>query len=205
VGVRLLLAASAIFLLVGCEVYAVPDPIACPGERQGTFDFAAIQTPSPTDCFFAQPGFTPPLYESTFTFTGTVNFGPGATDAAICVATAHAMPRLGTHAGLAVDVKYTSLTGSVGACTCPTPEAASAGKCNCSPGDPTQNCSCPVSITERIVGDLVPITGGYSGFTGTQVVTVKPLPGLPLPAQPCDCQVECTFSYAVTATSVGSR
>ena len=48
---RLLLAASAIFLLVGCEVYAVPEPIACPGDRQGTFDFAAVQqTPSPTDC-----------------------------------------------------------------------------------------------------------------------------------------------------------
>jgi hypothetical protein len=194
----------AALLLAGCEVYAVPDPITCPGERQGIFDFGGVQTPSTGDCFFAQPGN--PAYQvvNPITFTGTVNFGPGAADAAICISQAHATPRLGTHSGVSVDVAYTSLTGSVGACTCPTAEAAAAGNCSCSPNT-LENCSCPVSITERIQGALVPITGGYSGFTGTQVVTVQPLPTMVLPPQPCDCQVACTYSYAMTATAVGSN
>jgi hypothetical protein len=36
------------------------------------------------------------------------------------------------------------------------------------------------------------------------VVNVTPPPGL-VSAQPCDCQVACSYSYAVTAKTVGTR
>ena len=203
------LAALAALLVCGCEVYAVPDPVPCPGDRQGTFGIAWIQVVSPTDCFFAQPvgsdGQPNPAYQvvSSFEFPGTVNFGPGVDEAAICITVPHAMPRLGTHSGLDLDVAYTNRTGSVGACTCPTPEAVTAGRCLCPANSPLQNCSCPVVVTERILATLVPVSGGYSAFNGQQVVTVEP--AAPVTGTPCDCQVACTYSYTVAATSTGTR
>ncbi len=197
-------AAVAALLLAGCEVYAVPSPIPCPGDRQGVFDFAGEQTPSPDDCFFAQPGNPAYQVNNPIAFPGTVNFGPGATDAALCITTPHAEPRLGTHSGVDIDVAYVNLTASVGGCTCPTAEAVAAARCLCPPDSPLSGCSCPVFLEERITGSLLPIPGGYSGFQGTQVVTVRPPPGA-VPAQPCDCHVTCTYSYALTAKTVGSR
>lgn len=206
---RIPAAAAAALLLMGCEVYAVPAPEPCPGDRQGTFDFSGTQVVNPTDCFFAQPttttGAANPAYQvlSSFGFPGTVNFGPGASDAAVCITVPHAMPRLGTHAGASLDVAYTNYTGSVGACTCPTQEAATAGRCVCPPNTPLQNCSCPVFVTERIVGDLAPIPGGYSGFDGQQIVSVRP--AVTVPGTPCDCQVACTYAYTLTAAVTGAR
>jgi hypothetical protein len=204
VGLRLLAAAAAAVFLSACEVYAVPSPLPCPGESQGVFDFAGEQIPSPDDCFFAQPG-NPADQVNPLAFQGTVSFGPGASEAALCISKPHALPRLGTHSGLAVDVAYVNLTASVGGCTCPSQEAVTAGKCLCSsPSTPLENCSCPVFIEERVQGSLIASAGGYSGFQGTQVVNVTP-PDIPLPAEPCDCQVACSFSYALTAKTVGTR
>lgn len=200
---RPLLAVTAAVFLCACETYAVPSPLPCPGDRQGVFDFAGDQVLNPADCFFAQPGSTYQV-NNPIAFPGTISFGPGADEAALCISRPHAFPRLGTHSGLAIDVAYMNLTGSVGGCTCPSPDAATAGKCLCSPGDPVANCSCPVIIEERVQGSLVPDAGGYSGFQGTQVVNVTPPPGL-VSAQPCDCQVACSYSYAVTAKTVGTR
>jgi hypothetical protein len=203
VALRLPVAAAAALLLCGCEVYAVPNPIPCPGERQGTFDFVGDQVVTASDCFFAQPGSPAYQVNNPIAFTALVNFGPGASEAAICIQTAHAEPRLGTHAGLDVDVAYVNITGSVAGCTCPTAEAATAGRCLCPPNS-LQGCSCPVVIEERIQGSLLPVPGGFSGFTGTQTVSVSPPPASPLPPQPCDCQVACTYGYDLAAKTVGT-
>jgi hypothetical protein len=206
VGVRLLLAAAAAVFLTGCEVYAVPDPLPCPGERQGIFDFAGDQILSPSDCFFAQPGNPAYQVNNPIAFQGTVNFGPGASEAAVCISAPHAAPRLGTRSDLAVDVAYVNFTGSVGGCSCPSQAAADAGKCLCQPGSttPITGCSCPVIIEERIQGSLIPVAGGFSGFEGSETVSVRPPPGA-VPAQPCDCHVACTYSYTLTARTVGTR
>ncbi len=199
---RLLLAAAAAGFLSGCEVYAVPSPLPCPGERQGIFDFAAEQVVNPGDCFFAQPGS--PAYQvlGSIAFPATVNFAEVGDGAALCKQEPHALPNLGTHTGPSIDVA-SEATLSVGGCTCLTPEAAAAGGCLCPPNTP-QTCSCPVLQQQRIQGDLVPIPGGYSGFEGTLLYTVTP-PPLPPLAQPCDCHVTCTYAYALTATVVGTR
>jgi hypothetical protein len=206
-GLRALAAAAAAVLLCGCEVYAVPSPLPCPGDRQGVFDFAGDQILSPTDCFFAQPGKAAYQVNNPIAFQGTVSFGPGASEAAVCISVPHAVPRLGTHSGLDVDVAYVNLTGSVGGCTCPNQAAVTAGSCLCPPGSgtPITGCSCPVFIEERIQGSLLPIPGGFSGFGGSQTVSVRPPPGLVLPDPPCDCQVACTYAYALAATTVGAR
>jgi hypothetical protein len=65
------------------------------------------------------------------------------------------------------------------------------------------------------VGTLIPTTGGFSGFTGVMINTVKFRDGLP-PELACDCLrsgpvgptpaiTECAYSYTVTATSVGTH
>jgi hypothetical protein len=199
---RPILAAAAAVFLSGCEVYAVPSPLPCPGERQGLFDFAAEQVVTANDCFFAQPANAAYQVLGSFGFPATVNFAAEGDGAALCKQVAHALPNLGTHTGVSIDVA--SEAGlSVGGCTCLTPEAAAAGACLCPPNTP-QTCSCPVVQEQRIRGDLVAIPGGFSGFEGVILYTVKP-PPLPPLAQPCDCHVTCTYSYALTATTVGTR
>ena len=201
---RLPIAALATLLLAGCEVYAVPDPIECPGTRQGTFDFGGTQVTSPSDCFFAQPGNPAYQVNNPITFQAVVSFGPGAADAAVCVQAAHAVPRIGTHSALDLDVAYTNVTGSVGGCTCPSAEAVTAGSCLCPTSSPLQNCLCPAVVTERIVGSLIPVPGGYSGFDGQMRVSVSPPPFLNRP-DVCNCQVACSYNYALTAQVVGAR
>jgi hypothetical protein len=62
-----------------------------------------------------------------------------------------------------------------------------------------------VLLEQRIQAVLEPILGGgYSGLTGTLLDTVKPPPGID-PAQLCDCQQACTYSYDLVATVVGRR
>jgi hypothetical protein len=207
-GVRLLAASAAALLLCGCEVYAVPSPLPCPGERQGVFDFAGDQVLTPTDCFFAQPGNPSYQVRSSIAFQGSVSFGPGASDAAVCISAPHAVPRLGTHTGPDLDVEYVNLTGSVGGCTCPSQAAADAGRCiacQATSGPQVTGCSCPVIISERIQGALFPFPGELSGFDGSQKVSVIPPPGLVLPDPPCDCQATCFYAYTLNAKTVGSR
>ena len=59
-------------------------------------------------------------------------------------------------------------------------------------------------IEERDPGLPHPRVRGFSGFQGTQMVDGAP-PPVALPAQPCDCQVACSYSYALTAKTVGTR
>jgi hypothetical protein len=207
-GVRLLAASAATLFLCGCEVYAVPSPLPCPGERKGVFDFAGDQVLDPNDCFFAQPGNAAYQVNNSIAFQGTVSFGPGASEANLCVSRPHAEPRVGTHSGVDIDVTYVNLTGSVGGCTCPDQRAADAGKCiacQATSGPQVTGCSCPVIISERIQGALLPIPGGFSGFDGSQKVSVTPPPGLVLPDPPCNCQATCFYAYTLTAKTVGAR
>ncbi len=196
-------AALTALLLFGCEVYTVPNPPPCPGERKGTFDFAGDQIVTTSDCFFAQPGNPAYQVNNPIAFTALVNYGPGANEAAICIQAAHAEPRLGTHTGNQVNVAYVSVTGSVAGCTCPTTAAASAGLCLCPPNS-LEGCSCPVVIEERITGALLPDDVDPTRFAGTQTVSVKPPPSAALPPEPCNCQVACTYNYDLTAKTVGT-
>jgi hypothetical protein len=219
------LAAVAALLLAGCEVYAVPDPYPCPGVQQGVFDFSGTQIldPLPT-CYFAQPGSS--IYQVNnpmSSFQGTISFDGDV--AALCVGNAHAAINFGTHGvspdGPTIDVYYPDLAVpggapvSVGGCTCPSAEAVKASGCTCPTASPTSNCSCPVLLRQNTVGTLIPTTKGFSGFTGQMINTVRFRPDLP-PELACDClrstpdgtspvAMECAYSYAVTATSVGSR
>ena len=196
--------AAALFalLLGGCEVYAVPSPITCPGTLQGTFDFVANQTSVATDCFFAVPN--DPVYQVLFApaFVGTVSFASDGTDrAALCKSAPHALPNSGTHVGPDIDVSSTfGLT--IGGCTCPSAAVQAAAGCVCQTDSTTRNCSCPVVLEQRIQGTLHAIPGGYDGFDGTFDNIVTPPPTI---TDRCDCQEPCSFAYALAATTVGSR
>jgi hypothetical protein len=203
VALRLLAAVVSALFLCGCEVYAVPNPITCPDVRQGTFNFVGQQILSPDDCFFAQPGN--PYYQvsPSRTFAATISFVPGGDKAVLCVAAAHAVPNLGTRSELTIDVASVFAL-PVNGCTCPSAAAATASSCGCPASTPTSNCQCLVLHEQRIQGTLQAIPGGYSGFDGVLVNTVEPPPGLD-PAQLCNCQKTCTYSYDLAATAVGSR
>ncbi len=207
-GVRLLVAAAAAVLLAGCEVYAVPSPVDCPGVPQATFDFVANQVVSPTDCFFAQPtnpdGTPNGVYQvsPSFEFPGVVSFAETGDGAALCKSVPHAIPNLGTRSGLSIDVASDAAL-SVGGCTCPTPQDAAASGCLCAPNTPT-TCSCPVGQRQRITGTLTPRPGGFERFDGSILYSVTP-PPLPPGTNPCDCHVACTYSYALAGAVTGQR
>ena len=200
---RIRLATLGALLLCGCEVYAVPNPIPCPGDAQASLDFAADQVVLATDCFFAQPGNPAYQVAGSIAFPGVISFMPEGNGAALCRTAPHAVPNLGTHTGLAIDVASVALL-SVGACTCPSAAAVTAGNCLCPPNSPLSNCSCPVAQEQRIQGTLQPVPGGFSGFVGSLIYTVTPPPGS-VPAEICDCHVTCTYSYALAAKVVGTR
>jgi hypothetical protein len=203
VALRLPVAALCALLLLGCEIYAVPNPIVCPDVQQGTFDFAGDRIVLPTDCFFAQPGNAANQVNNPIAFTGTISFIPGGDEAALCIGAAHAVPNLGTHTGLTIDVVYVTPL-NLGGCTCPSAAAVTAGNCVCSPNPPLSNCSCPALLEQRTQGALQPIPGGFSGFTGVQKNTVTPPPG-PTPPDVCDCHATCSYSYKLAAKVVGTR
>ncbi len=203
----------AAFALAGCEVYAVPSPLSCPGDRIGTFNFAGdeilpvVVPPAGTGCFFADPTNPANQAAQSIAFTGSFYFGQPATPqpAALCINAPHALPRIGTVApDGTIDVSYVNVGASIGGCTCPSTEAVTAGRCACPPNTPTSGCSCPVVITETIRGALQRNGQGIlTGFTGTQAVSVTPPPGVVAGAV-CDCQVACDFAYDLAATVVGA-
>jgi hypothetical protein len=206
-AVRRLAGAWGALLLCGCEVYAVPSPLTCPGELQGTFNFSAQQVVKGTDCFFAQPGNPAYQVNNPIAFPGTIAFATdGTTDAALCVGYPHAQINRGSHNGLEVIVQLESPLLNVGACPCPSQNAADAGKCICQPNDPQrQSCSCPVNQVQRFKGFLVKDgQGAISGFTGDLIYLVVPPADLP-PSDVCLCQVACDYSYALAGTLVGTR
>jgi hypothetical protein len=203
VALRLPVTALCALLISGCEIYAVPDPIVCPDVRQGTFDFAGDRVVLPTDCFFAQPGNAAIQVNNPIAFAATISFLPGGNDAALCVGAPHAVPNLGTHADLTIDVVYETVL-NLGGCTCPSQAAVTAGNCTCPTSSPLSNCSCPARLEQRTQGALQPIPGGFSGFTGVQKNTVTPPPG-PVPPDICNCQETCSYSYKLAAKAVGTR
>lgn len=213
---RPLVAGAAALLLCGCEVYAVPSPPACPGVRQGLFDWGGELVVDPlSSCFFAQPGNPAFQVNGQIAFQGAVNFGPGPNEARVCIENPHAANRVGTWAPgvlgngtIDIDVQYLAGSGSVGGYTCPSQAAATENGCLCPPNDLT-GCSCPVVILETIAGYLTPRdpadpTRGYVSFTGTQRVDVTPPPG-PVPSQPCTPRAACFYDYDLAATETGAR
>jgi hypothetical protein len=215
-------AAAALFL-AGCEVYAVPDPYPCPGIQQGVFDFSgALQVGTLPTCYFAQPGSSVlQVNDPMNPFQGTIAFDATGKGASLCVAAAHAAINVGTHGGppeapdpLRIDVFYDTAL-SVAGCTCPSTDAVKASGCGCPSSSPTSNCSCPALLRQKTTGTLIPATQGFSGFGGQMINTVRFPPGLS-PGLACDCLrttpvgptppvMECSYSYQLTATSVGTR
>lgn len=222
---RLLVAAASALLLCGCEVYAVPDPPPCPGERQGVFDWGAtlVVTP-PSNCFFAQPASPVFQVKGSFTFQGAVNFGVGDDKAYVCPSLAHAVPREGIRfppdpvtGDVQIRVSYTNRSGSVGGYTCPSQLVADASQCLC-PSNTLENCSCPVIVTETIDGLLTPVdparpAAGFQGFVGTQAVDVQMIAAVP--SNPCryvdpdpsppTWPDPCAYAYDLEANLVGAR
>jgi hypothetical protein len=203
VALRLPVTALCALLLLGCEIYAVPNPIVCPDVRQGTFDFAGDRVVLANDCFFALPGSAANQVNNPIAFTATISFIPGGNEARMCVEAPQAASSEGTHTDLAIDVASV-FTLTVNVCSCPSAEAATASRCGCPTSTPTSNCSCPVVHEQRIQGVLQPIPGGYSGFDGSLVNTVRPPPELD-PSRLCDCQKTCSYSYKLAAKVVGGR
>jgi hypothetical protein len=214
--VRPLLAAAAAVLLCGCEVYAVPSPPACPGVRQGMFDWGGtLIVDPPSTCFFAQPGNPAFQVNSQIAFQGAVNFGPGPNEARVCIEKAHAENRVGERGSwvkgqtsVHLQVEYTSLSGTVGGFTCASQKVADENKCLCPPNDFTA-CSCPVVIDEVITGDLTlknpdVLEAGFSSFSGLQVVVVSAPEG-PVPSQPCTPRGVCSYAYDLAASETGAR
>jgi len=204
--VRVLAVAVAALLLCGCEVYAVPSPISCPGNLQGTFDFVADQIANPTDCSFTQPPGDPASQVvPQILFVGSISFADGTTKpgvAALCKSVPHALPSMGEHANLAIRVEQ-EFPLTVAGCTCPSAKAAVAARCGCPPDSPSTSCSCPVIQEQVIEGNLIPIPGGYSGFNGSLTYYVFP----PLDVAPenlCNCQRICSYSYKLAAKTVGA-
>jgi hypothetical protein len=204
--VRVLVAAAAAVLLCGCEVYAVPSPITCPGELQGTFDFVADQIADPNACSFTQPPGDPAsqvaqqiLFVGSIAFEDTTAVPPGA---ALCKSVPHALPNMGVHDGTFIRVAQTFAL-SVAGCTCPSAAAAVAARCGCPPDSPSSNCSCPVVQDQVIEGNLLPIPGGYSGFQGSLTYYVTP-PIDVAPENLCTCQKACIYAYDLAAKTVGA-
>jgi hypothetical protein len=172
---RLALLVAAV-ALAGCEVYAVPDPVTCPGTSIGTLDFTGTLRPS--TCAFAGSA------NATLVFTGTVAFEPDGR-AWICIGTPHAAPRVGTHAGDAVDVSYRNV------------------------GSTIAECNCSVDVVETITGTLVRGGGGLlQGFTGgmtSAVAPTSPDAGTTPDGGLCGCQLPCALEYDLTAQAVESR
>ncbi len=220
------LAAAAALLLSGCEVYAVPDPIPCPGDQQGVFDFSGSQILDPLpSCFFAQPGSSVYQVNNPMnSFQGTISFDATGKGASLCVGNPHAAINVGTHGGpadapdpLRIDVYYRT-TLSVAGCTCPGIPAVIASGCACPTSSPTSNCSCPALFEQYTQGTLIPATRGYSGFKGEMINTVRFAPELPSnlacdclrstavgPTPPAPPAMNCSYTYQITATSVGAR
>jgi hypothetical protein len=210
VALRLPVAALSALLLSACEVYAVPDPIVCPDVRQGTFDFVGDRIVLENDCFFAQPGNPANQVNNPIAFNGTISFIPGGNEAALCIGAPHAASNLGTYTApppgdvpYSIDVFFRTVI-NLGGCTCPSAAAVTAGNCLCPPNSPLSNCSCPALLEQHTEGELEPILGGFSGFTGVQKNTVTPPPG-PVPPDICDCQKTCSYSYNLAAKAVGTR
>jgi hypothetical protein len=216
-------AAAAALLLSGCEVYAVPDPLPCPGIQQGVFDFSGAQVLDPVnDCYFAQPaGGIYQVNNPMSPFQGTISFDATGNGASLCVGAAHAAINVGIHGvppeapdPLRIDVVYETPL-SVAGCTCPSTDAVKASGCACPTSSPTSNCSCPALLRQNTTGTLIPATRGFSGFSGQMINTVRFPPGLS-PALACDClrstpvgptppAMSCSYTYQITATSVGTR
>jgi hypothetical protein len=206
-AVRRLGAALGALLLCSCEIYAVPSPLTCPGKLQGTFDFAANQDVKANDCFFAQPGNPAYQVNNPIAFPGTISFATdGTSPAALCVGYPHAQINIGIHTGPDLTVQYVSPLLSVGACPCPSQNAADAGRCICQPNDPQrQNCSCPVVQTQRFEGTLVKdAQGAISAFQGNLTYFVDPPRNLP-ENDACLCQLPCKYSYDLAGKLVGTR
>jgi hypothetical protein len=215
---RLVAAAVAAVLLAGCEVYAVPSPLDCPGIRKGTFDFAGDQVPDPGDCYFAQPDGTIYQVNDPIAFQAIIAFAETGDGAALCVTAPHAALNVGKHTSdVDIDVNYSTVL-SVGGCNCPSVDAANAAGCQCAPDSPASNCSCPVVLVQNTKGKLEYAGDICTGFTGTMTntVTFPPAPPGTPPSPLCDClkstattpstpATKCSYTYALGATTVGSR
>lgn len=192
------IALAATLLLTGCEIYAEPAPISCPGRSQGSFQFQG--TIATNGCAWASG-----QYNDTLAFPGSIHFDAAPSQLAwLCVEAPHAVPRAGTYAVAlpgpppvySIDVRYVAYGAVVGNCTCPSEQARVAGGCTCPPGSLT-SCSCPVVVTERVTGDMQQLAGGMR-FAGTQTVTADPPPSPAPVGAGCDCQTSCSFSYTLS-------
>lgn len=173
---RTALLAAAAVALAGCEVYAVPDPLPCPGTSVGTLNFNGSLRPS--TCTFAGSS------NASLVFTGTVSFEPDG-GAWLCVQTPHAEPRRGTHAGDAIDVSYRN-------------PAASLAECNC----PVEVLETITGTLRRGDGGVLE---GFDGGMTSAVTPSSPDAGSTADGGLCGCQLPCALQYDLTAQAFETR
>jgi hypothetical protein len=172
---RIALLASAVSL-AGCEVYAVPDPVTCPGTSAGVLEFNG--TIRPSSCAFAGSA------NATLVFTGTVSFEPDGR-AWLCIDTPHAEPRQGTHAGDAIDVSYRNVASTLAECNCPVDVLETVAG----------------SLVRGDGGRLQ----GFTGAMTSAVAPTSPDAGSTPDGGLCGCQLPCALEYDLTAQAIEPR
>ena len=182
---RALLAACAL-ASAGCEVYAVPAPLVCPGTRVATFSFVGSQLPNA--CSFAVQALPSPA------FTGTIAYASdGGVDACLSQDQPHARLNLGTHSGDFLDVASVDLGAGLSGCTCPT-NIAQRIQGDVLRGDGGS----PVSFDGGLFTDVsaaLPDGGTLQGDCACG--TVESDGG-------CSCSLPCTIPYELSAKVVDS-
>jgi hypothetical protein len=171
--IALLAAAAA---LAGCEVYAVPDPLPCPGTSAGTLEFSGALRPS--TCVFAGSA------NSTLFFTGTVAFEADGR-AWLCIEAPHAEPREGTHAGDAIDVSYRYASSTLADCSC--------------------TVAVLETVTGSLVRGVGGRLEGFAGAMTSAVEPASPGAESTPDGGVCGCQLPCALEYDLTAQAIETR
>ncbi len=182
-----------VLALAGCEIYAVPSALVCPGTKQATFNFVGVLAPSTTTaCSFASQASNP------LSFSGTVAYDA---DGGACLSRniPHAVLNLGTHVGDSIDVGTVDFGGGLSGCACPA-------------GTNVQ-----LVIAQRITGDISRDGTTPTTFDGgfLTAVSAANADGSPANLPPCacgtveadggcTCTIPCALQYDLQATAVQS-
>lgn len=159
--------------LIGCELYATPASPPCPGQPVARFAMYTPPDGGPAGCPFA--GKSDQVLQS-LAFTAEIRVSPDG-GAALCRSAPNVRQWLGTFQADHLDVSVADVGAS-------TPE-----------------CSCALSVVERVSGDVQRDGGVPAAFSGELVDLVSPADPAQLDAGTpdggvCNCGLPCQIRYA---------